>query len=261
MSNAETTRVLLARHGQSEGNVNPSIYPKKGDSKISLTEPGWMQAYGTGQFLTPYYQEAGVTEWPMIHVSTHNRTEETLGGILKGMGDAFPGEPKLYPQPFLTEKFFGAASALEFADEKLSEEVIKTLKRLSKIVYANDPFQASHLFGESTKFTMMAGKMMIDTIRRDIAEGKREHLVVTHGAVIQAMLMSLMHARPQDKNKIGNPGNADVIEIIGTPKNWSITRIWDGENGVRVNENLRDKVKRFTVADLPPLPDFLQQKP
>jgi broad specificity phosphatase PhoE len=253
-------RILLVRHGESGGNVDPAQYVTKGDSKVSLTEKGWRQVERTGKFLSGYYAERETSGWPLIHVSTHQRTLESLSGILYGMGDVFVGKPKIYPQAFLTEKFFGAASALSFLDDAIvPREFRDNLAALSKAVFRNDPFQAGNLFGESTKDTMIAAKLLMETLRRDIDEGKRDHLVVCHGAVIQVMLMNWMHAMPQDKNKIGNPGNGDVIEILGAPKNWSFTRIYDGEHSVPMHENLREKVPRFTVADLPPVPDFLKR--
>ena len=44
-------RILLVRHGESEGNVDEQAYITIGDSRIGLTEKGWEQAEGTGIFL------------------------------------------------------------------------------------------------------------------------------------------------------------------------------------------------------------------
>ena len=262
MTKNERQRILLIRHGESEGNTNPKLYIARGDSKIGLTEKGWHQTAATGRFLAQYYSETDTAEWPLIHVSPHQRTQESLSGILYGMGNIFKDDPKIYPQSFLTEKFFGAASALEFLDdEKVSKEAREMILTLSRLVNANDPFQAKHLFGESSKDTMMAVKLMMETLGRDADEGKRDHLIPCHGEVILMMLMNGMHIMPQDKKKIGKIGNADVIEILGTKKIWQFRRIWDGEKSVRLQEDLRLKVPRFTVADLPPIPDFLKAAP
>ena len=260
MFDTDISHLLLVRHGESEGNANPEIYLRKGDSKLGLTERGWHQLKGTGRFLGAYCPEVGMTKWPLIQVSTHQRTLESLTGLLFGMGSVFEGDPKINPQAFLTEKFFGAASALEFIeDEKVPREFRDHILHLSKAVNAHDPFSAKHLFGESTKDTMIAAKLLMDgTISRDIQEGHRKQIIVCHGAVIQAMIMNLLHVLPKDKNKIGNPGNGDVIEIIGSRKNWTCKRIWDGEKGERISEDYKAKIHRFTVADLPPVPDFLK---
>jgi len=257
----EYVRILLNRHGESVGNVDPEEYIKQGDSKVGLTEQGWHQEIRTGGFLGSYYRRAGVTNWPMIHVSPHQRTLESLSGILHGMGNVFAGEPALHPQSFLVERFFGAISALRFSNGKLPKEMSDGILDLSRRVNRNDSYTAKPPLGESPKETMMAAKLMMETLGRDMAEGKREFLLVTHGAVIQAMVMNWLHVLPQDRDKIGNPGNGDVIEILGTPKNWKFTRIWDGEKGIQVSDDLRAQVKRFTVSDLPPVPDFLKNTP
>lgn len=253
-------RILLVRHGESEGNVDPAVYLKKGDSKLGLTERGWRQVARTGEFLSGYYREIGLERWPHVHVSPHQRTLESLSGIVHGIGPLFEGAPKIDPQSFLTERFFGAASALEFIDDTLVPRMFRdNIALLSKAVYDNDPFSARHLFGESPKDTMIAAKLLMEgTVQRDVDEGKRDILIVCHGAVIQSILMNRLHVLPADRHRIGNPGNGDVIEMCGTPKNWRYTRLWDGENGVRVAEDYRARVKRFTAADLPPVPDFLK---
>lgn len=266
MNNA--IRIILIRHGESEGNVDINAYIEKGDSKVGLTEKGWRQVHGTGKFLKDFYNEHDVAGWPVIFHSPYQRTRETLAGIIHGMDGFFAGKPKLYEDWRLAEKFFGAASFLELPDEEMSPQVIATLKRLSKLTYRNDPLSASNIFGESTKETRADVKGLIDgTLRRDIEGGKREFLFVVHGAVIQAFIMNWMHIRPEDKNNIGrlggfegNPHNGDVIELSGAKSQWRVKKIWDGEEGRRMDVDVLDGVKPFSFDDLPAVPDFLKQK-
>lgn len=185
-----SVHILLVRHGFSAGNDNPALYSDIGDTGIHLTETGWRQVAGSGKFLKTYCQEAGMTEWPLFYLSPMQRTKESTSGILHGMKDAFPGEPKIHVQSFLTEKFFGAASALHFPEGKVPPALAADLLALSKAVHRNDPFTAKHLFGESTKDTMVAAKLLIDgSLRRDIEEGKNNIVIVAHGKVIEAIMM------------------------------------------------------------------------
>lgn len=258
-------RILLVRHGESEGNIDFRAYIDKGDSKIGLTEKGWRQAHGTGGFLREFYAEQGITSWPTLFLSPYQRTRETLSGLLHGMDRYFPGAPKLYEDWRLTEKFFGAASLLEMPDEEMDPAVINTLKRLSKLTYRNDNLSAKNIFGESTKETRAMVKSLIDgSLRRDIDAGRDEFLFVVHGAIIQAFIMNWMHVRVEDKNKIGllggfegNPHNGDVIEITGTKGNWRVTKLWDGEAEKRMNVDVIHGIKPFSYDDLPPVPAFL----
>lgn len=263
----KTVRILLVRHGESEGNVDFKSYIEKGDSKIGLTEKGWRQAHGTGGFLKSFYHDNNVHAWPTLFLSPYQRTRETLSGVLHGMEGHFPGAPKLYEDWRLTEKFFGAASLLEMPHEDMDPNVIATLKQLSQMTYRNDNLSAKNIFGESTKDTRAMVKSLIDgSLRRDIDAGRDEFLFVVHGAIIQAFIMNWMHIRVEDKNNIGqlggfegNPHNGDVIEITGTKGHWRVTKLWDGEEGVRMNVDVIHGIEPFSHSDLPPVPDFLKQ--
>lgn len=250
-------RILLGRHGESDGNVNAKHY-LDGDSTRQLTIPkGWEQVLGTGNFLSDYYTEQGVAEWPTIFVSPYERTLQTFRGIYEGLKTKFEGDPKLKEEVRLIEKFFGAASQLAFADINHDPALIASLERLSKDTYANDPTSASHLFGESTLATLVRVKGFIDgTLSRDIDEGQKEFLIVTHGAVIQAFIMAWMHLPMNSKSELGNPNNGDIIAIEGERKNWRVTKIYDGEKGERVNIDMTRNIQRLTADRLPPVPKF-----
>ena len=45
------SRVILIRHGESEGNVNFDIYRSTPDARIHLTQKGWTQAHEAGRLL------------------------------------------------------------------------------------------------------------------------------------------------------------------------------------------------------------------
>ncbi len=255
-------RILLVRHGESEGNVDATAYIKKGDRGVGLTDTGWQQAIGAGNFLKDVYK--GAVGWPVVYISSYQRTKETFRGLYEGIKGNFPQEPKLYEDPRLIEKFFGAASHLHHPAENLSDEeklIYSTILDLSKKVNHVDPFTSSHLFGNSTKDTLTSVKNFLDgTFKRDCDEGKKDFLFVTHGAVIQAFLMSWAHLPMDAKNKVGNPHNCDVISIEGTPKNWTIRKIYDGEKFEAVDIEILKNIKPFSIDDLPPLSAQFQPK-
>jgi broad specificity phosphatase PhoE len=252
-------RILLVRHGESEGNANPLLYVQKGDSNVGLTEKGWLQAFRNGQFLGKHYRETGTKKWPSVRISSYLRPKQTFSGMLAGMEGTFDHEPRLREDPRLIEKFFGAASLLEFPHKDADLVTIATLKLLTEHTYKGDPFAAKNFLGESTKETVITIKNYMDgTLARDIESGENDFLFVAHGAVIQAFIMNWAHVQMRDKNKIGNPGNCDIIEISGTRKNWKITRIYDGEKFEPANRNIMENIKPFSYADLPPVPDFIK---
>lgn len=255
-------RILLIRHGCSEGNEDPSKYTQKGDQKIGLTELGWMEAYYAGQFLKDYYSQNGVSEWPHIFLSPYVRTRETMRGLLEGMDGFHASSPKMRKDMRLIEKFFGAASALTHLEhEDVPPKIKKALSTLFKTIYNNDPFAARGLFGESQKDIFANIKGFIDgTLQRDISEGQDEFLIVTHGAVIQAFLATWFHLDASLKCSIRNPGNCDIIEISGEPKKWKARRIYDGEEMTAVSDDYLKGERPFGAKDLPAFPADLLKR-
>ena len=74
-------RMILVRHGESAGNVDPSAYSTTPDWKISITPKGEEQAREAGKRL-----EALVGHDPLyIFVSPYYRTQQTLRQILKAI--------------------------------------------------------------------------------------------------------------------------------------------------------------------------------
>ncbi|MCI5060879.1 MAG: histidine phosphatase family protein [Alphaproteobacteria bacterium] len=250
-------RILLIRHAESEGNVDPREYTLKGDQNISITEEGCAQAIAAGKFLERYYKDTQTSKWPEIFLSSYQRPQETFRGIYQSVKNIFTGQksPRLKEDVRLIEKFFGAASQLEFGNSGMPLQTKAGLQKLSKATHKNDPFSSAHLFGESSLATQVRVKSFIDgTLSRDIGEGKDDFLIVSHGAVIQAFIMAWAHLPMRAKAQLGNPNNCDIIEITGEPKNWKITKIYDGEAMKPVNINLLEGIQYLDVDTLPELP-------
>eukprot|EP00041_Stephanoeca_diplocostata_P011685 m.193302 g.193302 ORF g.193302 m.193302 type:complete len:184 (-) comp18630_c0_seq2:1297-1848(-) len=78
--------VLLVRHGESEGNVDPGVYEEKPDHVIRLTESGLRMSSRAGKVLREYLQEHEIHHARMM-VSPFFRTRETAAKILQECGD------------------------------------------------------------------------------------------------------------------------------------------------------------------------------
>ena len=72
-------RIFLVRHGESEGNVYPSLYEKIPDNKLKLTKKGHAQALKAGKDLKKMIKHESVK----FVVSPYRRTYETYLGIVK----------------------------------------------------------------------------------------------------------------------------------------------------------------------------------
>lgn len=269
---SSSVRILLVRHGESDGNAHPDNHALNGDWPLSLTETGWKQAEGTGRlFLRDYYQSSATSEWPMIYVSPLLRTQQSLRGILHGMGDVFDGKPEIRQSAFLIEKFFGLTALLKYLSEhpndKVDPKVISSLIYISREVYRTDPVMSRNMNGESIMDSFQRATHFInEEIYRAIQNKKRDFLIVTHGAKIQAIAANLGNVPIASLQKIGEPpnrppNNMDVIEITGEPHHWGITKVWDGVDQTRVARDMMAGINTFSVDDLPPVPDFLKRTP
>ncbi len=253
-------RILLVRHGESEGNVDDRKYIEKGDHDIALTDRGWRQAIGAGRFLADYY--AGLTKWPTTYISSYLRPKQTMSGILHGMNGAIPGEPFLREDPRLIEQYFGAGYHFKHLLEDPADSWGKEFGRVARDVNLRDPFAAAYPLGESPKQQFVAVRGFIDgTLARQAREkGDDDFLIVCHGAVIRTFLVIWAHL-PMDRHRdLALTGNAGVIAIEGKFGDWSIRKIYDGEAGCAVDLDPLNGIKPFSRDDLPSVPDHLREQ-
>lgn len=110
-------RIILVRHGQSEGNVDESVYTMVPDPKIKLTPKGWEQSEKCGKRIREMIERDGADDWKVyFYVSPYLRTLETL----RGLGRAFDlgrvagvrEEPRLREQDFGTHARHTVSSLL-----------------------------------------------------------------------------------------------------------------------------------------------------
>jgi len=78
-------KVIMVRHGQSEGNLSENLYATKPDNAMQLTKLGWEQARMAGKAL----RERLLRDNESIHfiVSPYARTMETFHGIVSAWCD------------------------------------------------------------------------------------------------------------------------------------------------------------------------------
>lgn len=253
-------RIILVRHGESEGNVDDYAYVAKGDAKIGLTDTGWLQARGTGEFLNNLYEKMGLTASPYLFVSSYERAIETLSGINKGLDKQFHGEP--HEDPLLTEQNFGAMAHIKHQKNPIKKLFGKLLFHFAKSAYEGTPFSSTTPFGESPKQMYAAAKQFAGTLERDRAEGKETCTIVAHGATIKALMMVYGHLPMSAWGDLKTPGNGDVI-IIDLPdsesneKYRSIKKVWDGVKQSVDDSNPIEHIKRLTKDMLPTYPEHL----
>lgn len=98
-------RIILVRHGESEGNVDETVYTRVADPKIGLTEKGKAQAEECGHRIKKLIENDGDENWQLyFYVSPYTRTLETLKSLARPFERSriagFREEPRIREQDF-----------------------------------------------------------------------------------------------------------------------------------------------------------------
>ena len=102
-------RIILVRHGQSEGNVDEAVYTRVADPKVGLTEQGVAEAEERGRKIRKMIEEDGAEDWKVyFYVSPYRRGLETLRNLAKAFERSriagVREEPRLREQDFGTRQ-------------------------------------------------------------------------------------------------------------------------------------------------------------
>ena len=117
-------RVILIRHGESEGNTNLSIYKTKPDAALRLTAQGRQQALSKGRALR---EELGDSKVHFI-VSPYTRTRETMHYILQAFSPEQYGS--VVEDPRIREQEFGM-----FQDPEKMPEIMRERRKIGAFYY------------------------------------------------------------------------------------------------------------------------------
>ncbi|KAK1356431.1 phosphoglycerate mutase-like protein AT74H [Heracleum sosnowskyi] len=98
-------RIILVRHGQSEGNVDEGAYTRVADPNIALTEKGLNEAAKCGEMIKEMIKKDEADDWKVyFYVSPYRRARETLRNVGKAFGRSrivgLREEPRLREQDF-----------------------------------------------------------------------------------------------------------------------------------------------------------------
>jgi broad specificity phosphatase PhoE len=235
-------RILLVRHGQSEGNVEELKYKNPGDPLVELTNQGWQQAYDAGKFLRWYYRNnpSAMTQGPAIWSSTFMRTRQTTQAVLKGLQwEDRPVREDLR----LVEQSYGSTCW------SVEEEHAKATQALSEEVYRTNRFLTPLPNGESLMNQFMRVDSFLNTLHRKEAQNAEDDvLIISHGATMKNFLMRWFHIPDYQWKQLDTPHNCDVIAIEHDGVKWRARKIYDGEDR---HIALRDPFERLKPLAVP----------
>lgn len=207
-------KIFLIRHGESMQNTKENYELKLPDHKVYLTEKGKNQASEAGTFLKQYINDNDIDiSKATIWVSPYTRTRQTAS-IINEVLDIKDVKEDIT----LIEQRYGLFSdnPLEECKRKYPNEF-----ELYDRYYQNDgKFYARLPQGENPYDVALRMKQFIETIFRDMNEGKDTLFIVSHGTTIKAFILDWFHYSPEWFNSEPNLDNC-AIELIDKDCNGS----------------------------------------
>ncbi|MCF2525958.1 histidine phosphatase family protein [Yinghuangia soli] len=196
---ARPKRIVLVRHGESQGNVDPGIYEKVPDHALALTERGRAQSEKTGAELRALFGAEHVTAF----VSPYRRTRETFRHL--GLD---PASTRVKEEPRLREQDWGNLQEMGDMDQQ----------RAARDAYGHFYYRFAH--GESGADVYDRVGAFLETMHRDFARHAEQYgpdrnvLLVTHGLTMRLFCMRWFHWSVEEFECLSNPSNAETRILL-----------------------------------------------
>ena len=187
-------RIILVRHGESEGNADRYNYESIPDYALNLTEKGKEQALKAGDKIRDIIGRQSINSY----ISPYYRTRQTFAGIESAIKNNLT---TIYEDPRLRELDWGH---LRHPDD--NESIIRERNEYGIFYYRiKDGESGADVYDRVSTF--------LETIYRDFRkEDYAENtLIVTHGMTLRIFLMRWFHWSVEEFENIRNPGNCQVV--------------------------------------------------
>lgn len=187
-------RIILIRHGESEGNADPSVYNRKPDYALELSAKGLLQAARAGEELKSILKNESL----FFYVSPFWRTRMTFEQIAVSFQ---PSRFRYVEEPRLREQEWGH---LRSEEEK---------KRIDAERDAYGPFYFRVPEGESCADVFDRVSDFLGTLHRDFnkQDFPENAVIITHGMTLRLFLMRWYHWSVEEFESYGNPDNCQIV--------------------------------------------------
>lgn len=191
------SNIFIVRHGQSEGNVDKTIYERQPDYTLNLTEKGVKQALNAGEEI---YNLCSNSKAAMFYISPFYRARQTAHHIKKAFHSM---EIKSIEDVRLREQEWGQHIAGSFNED-----------------YEVQRDQHGHFYwrfphGESCADVYDRISTFLSTLHRDFEKPDFPHnvIIVTHGMTMRVLLMRWFHMSVEEFELLANPKNAAFYHL------------------------------------------------
>jgi broad specificity phosphatase PhoE len=195
---ARPQRIVLVRHGESQGNVDESIYERVPDHALKLTERGLAQALVAGTEI-----RAAVGDRPVqAYVSPYVRTRQTY--LALGLD---PAHTRVMEEPRLREQDWGNLQDVEDIREQ----------RKARAAYGHFFYRFTR--GESGADVYDRVGSFFETLHRNFErpDYPPSVVLVTHGLMMRLFCMRWFHWTVDEFEALSNPDNGELRTLLLGP--------------------------------------------
>ena len=205
-------RIILVRHGESQGNIDDSVYETVPDHALHLTEHGRQQVIACGRELRALLG----SETRRVWASPYTRTKETVRLLDLGIdSDDVRFEPRLREQ--------------DWANFQDREDVLR--QKALRNDYGHFWYRFTH--GESGSDVYDRVSSFLESLHRNFADPAMERnvVIVTHGLTMRLFCMRWFRWSVEYFESISNPDNGSFVVLHKQPDNrYRLTRPFDQWN-------------------------------
>ncbi len=201
-------RILLVRHGESLGNVDPTIHTTTADHAVPLSERGREQALEAGRRIAAHFAERPTEDVRHVRlwVSPYARTRETADAIQETAGRYITDRKE---HILLCEQQFGLFDGVP--DTELPVRFPQEFAYYDMQCRFGGKFWARMPMGESRFDVAKRIHQAFGTFHRDAEfHGIHDIIVICHGVTLRAFVMMWCHLSPEWFESEKNPRNCAV---------------------------------------------------
>jgi broad specificity phosphatase PhoE len=188
-------RIILVRHGESEGNLDDTVYERVPDHRIGLTSKGFEQARQTGAAI----REVLDGETAAVYVSPYVRTRQTFEALALPVAERdVRVEPRLREQDWAN--FQNPADIAEQKEQR--DRYGHFFYRFREGESGSDVYDRVSTFLES-----MHRNFEVPTAPRNV-------VIVTHGLTMRLFCMRWFQWSVEYFESLENPENAQPVVLL-----------------------------------------------
>lgn len=195
------------RHGESLGNVDPTVHATTADHAVPLSTRGHDQAREAGKHIARYYETNATDERHVrLWLSPYRRTRETADALVETAGRWITDRVE---HILLCEQQFGLFDGL--TDAQMLERFPQEKTYFDLQCRFGGKFWARMPQGESRFDVAQRIHQAFGTFQRDaVQHGIRDIVVICHGVTLRAFVMMWCHLSPEWFEAEPNPANCAV---------------------------------------------------